>query len=688
MKPKHLLLLIACLLFLASRPSSAEDAITIKADTMSHSETDQIINADGNVVMVWGDMTVTARRATYNRMTGQMTVYEDVTMKKGDDTLRGEWATLDMTTGRGEVYRATASRKDSNATLTGDSIIRKEDGTLLLRNTDLTTCERPDPSWKFGAGRLDVDPEGYAVGRDILFYVMDVPVLYIPWFAFPASKERTSGLLFPKIGHSSKRGFQLDIPFYWVISPSQEATIDLDVLSERGVGVGVDYSYLRSRDSWGEIAGYQIYDLKEDRWRGQVTQKHTEVFSPDLNLRTSVNLSSDRNFHKDFGEKTGEYNSRASESVVNLLKTWQQYALTGTLRYGVDYYADNNDDTLQTLPEIGLSAVRQEFFATPFYFDLDSSASNFYRENGPSGQRLHVFPRLSMVSGLSGYLNVSAYAGLHMRAYNTYDIPAGSDTGDSSGNLIPETGLTVSAPFSRLFDIDGEQLTRLRHELIPEVSYRYAPRRDQSRLPMYDYDDRLIHQNVVYYGVTSLLSGKFKRGETTEYRALSRVRLMQGYSFEGTRRDLLTMADDSHDTSDIILESETWLHPNLKLLFDARYNLHDDRLASANPGVEFDDRHGSSASVSYRMTRNSTTAANRVEYLEAHLGTRRFTPWIFDYSTRYSFDRSAFLESVYAVEYRYQCWSVNFAYRDRKGNPSFTFNFNLAGLAESGLKGK
>jgi len=56
------------------------------------------------------------------------------------------------------------------------------------------------------------------------------------------------------------------------------------------------------------------------------------------------------------------------------------------------------------------------------------------------------------------------------------------------------------------------------------------------------------------------------------------------------------------------------------------------------------------------------------------------------YTTRYSFDRGNILETVYTVEYRHQCWSIAAAIRDRAGNVSFSFSFNLAGLTTSSTK--
>ena len=688
MKLKYLLISLACMLFLTTRSSFAAEEITIKADRMSHSQANSVVNANGNVIMESGGMTLTAQRATYNRMTGILEAHGNVVISKGEEKLNGEWATLDMTSGQGKLHKGSAAIQKSGVTLTGNTIVRNSDTTLTLDETELTTCELPNPSWKFFAKQLDVDPTGYAIGKSIVFYIKETPVLYIPWFAFPASQEKRSGLLFPKIGESSKRGIQLDVPFYWVISPSQDAVVDLDIQTKRGVGLGVDYRYIRERGSEGNLTGYLIFDNMTDSWRGQVYQTHKETFSPDLNLRSSINLTTDRLFLSDYGEKSGDYNRQSNITLVNALKTWQNYALTATLRYNEDYYATNNNNTLQTMPEIGLAAVRQQLFSTPLYFDLDATASNFYRDKGPIGQRVLAFPRLTLVSGLPGYLNATFYAGTKLRGYSTENIPNGSGISGTDGNLIPEIGATLSSSFSRIYNINGETIKKLRHELIPEISYRYASDRDQADLPFYDHDDRLVHQNVVYYGVTSYLGGKFQHGESTEYRDISRIKLMQGYSINGTRRDELTLADDSHQMSDAILETETWLHPLVKLVFDARYDFHDNRISNAAPGMEFDDKHGNIASATYRMSHNATVETNNVEYLEAHLSTKYFKPWTLGYTTRYSFDKGNNLESVYSVEYRHQCWSIKLAAHDRSGNTSFSFNFTLAGLTDGGMSRK
>jgi LPS-assembly protein len=670
--------------------SSGDDDLRIKADSMDHNQTDDIITARGNVVLLWQGATLTSDIATYDRTKKTLLATGNVVIIKGEDTIKGDTVTLDLDSVRGDLAKGRIFLKQNNIHITSDKVTRTGENDYSASQGIYTTCDAETPSWKIGASDLDMTVEEYGTAKNVFFYIKDMPVFYFPYVVFPVKRERQSGFLFPRFGWSNKKGAESDIFYYWAISPSQEATIDLDIQTKRGVGAGLDYRYLRKQGSTGNLGGYLIYDQNTENPRGVIAQSHREIFSPQMNLRTSINMTTDRLFLSDYGEKSGDYNRQSNDSTVNFLKTWQNYALTANLRYTQDYYAASNNGTLQTLPEIGLAAVRQEILTTPIYFDLDSSASNFYRENGVRGQRLYGFPRLTLVSGIPGYLNISAYAGTHLRAYDSDNIAYGSSVNEQDGSLLPEAGLRISTSFSKVYDIGGETLKKLRHEIMPELVYKLTPQQDQSRLPQYNYLDRITHQNILYYSLTSFLGGKFRNGETSEYRDLMRLKISQGYSIDGGRQDLLTMVDTQRPWSDVILESDTWLHPQARLLLDARYNVYGNYISSAAPGVQFDDKRGTTAGVSYRM------AHHEVEYLEGRLATKIFKPWIFSYATRYSFDRQNFIESVYSTEYRHQCWSILVSFFDRRvtsPGQSVTVSFNLMGAfgfgsAPSGLAGK
>jgi len=652
-----------------------DENIHIKADAMDHGQSDGLFSARGNVVVTWQGLTLVADRAVYDSNYHILLASGNITVSKGNDVLKGQSLTLNLESGRAEMDQATLTIPESNLSFTGEKIIRESESEFQVSSTELTTCDLPDPSWKFGADKLNVNVLGYATGRNIVFYIKDVPVMYLPWIAFPVVREKKTGLLFPKMGYSNARGAQLDIPAYWVISPSQDLLFDLDLLSKRGVGTGLDYRYIRTRGSEGHLGGYQIYDVLKDRWRWQVGQSHKEIFSQDANLRMDVNLTGDRSFLEDFGEKSGDYNRQSTDTTINVLKAWQHYALTSYLHYSEDLYATDNRATVQTLPAVELAGVRQSIFKTPLYFDIDAGIANLYREAAPSGQRLQLFPRVTYLTSLNGYLQASVFAGAHVRGYTTDRRSEGGGVKSSDGDLVPEVGVRVSTSLSRGFDVQSTNLKKVRHEIVPEISYGYIPERSQQRLPFYDYADRLLWKNTLGFSVTNVITGKFAYGETSEYREISRIRLMLDYNIEGQRRDLLTLADNQHYWSDLVLESDTWLNRNMRLTFDSRYNFRDNRLTAAAVGLEVDDRQGNSIGAGYQMARG------QVEYLEGRLATRYLKPFYLSYLARYSFDRSDFLESVYSVEYRHKCWSVTSAIHQRPGNYSYTFNFNLAGLS-------
>lgn len=655
---------------------STDAGVSIKANSLGHNLSDDIITASGDVFIVWEGMTLMAIKADYNRKTHVISATGNVVLIKDGDIVRGSRLTFDTNSGRGELENSTIFIRKGSIRLAGDKILKTGENEYSAENGSYTTCDAENPSWKIGASSLNLVADEYGTGKHAVFYIKSVPVFYFPYIIFPGKRERQTGFLFPQFGWSKTKGVEADLFYYWAISPSQDATVDLDIQSKRGVGAGLDYRYLRSGNSSGNLGGYLIHDQNTRSFRGVLSQSHREIFSPEMNLRSSINMTTDRSFLSDYGEKSGDYNRQSSDSTVNFHKTWQNVALTSSARFTQDYYAATNRNTLQTLPEIGLATVRQQLFSAPVYFDLDSRATNYYREEGTRGQRAYAFPRLTLVSGLPGYLHASLYAGAHMRAYNTDNIPAASPVRGNNGSLLPEAGARVSTSISRVYDTDGGTLKKLRHEIKPELSYTYAMNQDQSRFPQYDYFDRIPYQNIIYYSLTSLLGGKFRSGDTTEYRDLMRLRIMQGYSISGTRRDLLTLVDTDRPLTDLMLESETWIHPQARLTFDARYSVYDSTLTSATPGIEFDDKRGSSAGISYHM------AKNEVEYLEARMSTKILRPWTFSYSTRYSFDKRDFLESVYSAEYRHQCWSIMAAYRDRpdsNASRSFTVNFSLMG---------
>jgi len=677
-------ILLVCLLiptFLFAAEQIGAPGMVIHSDVMTQDSASDLIKANGKVEMAWQDMTMTADEATYNRTSQILTAKGNVYLIKGGDILWGDHLVMDTETGRAEMENGRIFMTQGNFRADGKPIARLGDDDYALRNGGLTTCDAAVPSWKFGSTELDVTVEKYATGKHVIFYVKDIPIFYFPYIILPVKRERQSGFLFPKFGTSTKRGEFIDTPFYWAISPSQEATINLDVQTKRGVGLGLDYRYKLSRTSEGSLGGYLIYDNNESKVRGQLVQFHKEQFSDSFSLIASLNLTTDRTFLADYGEKSGEYNRQYYDSRVVLTKFWDQWLASAQTIYTQDYYVATNTSTLQRAPELSLYGVREQVPYIPnLYFDMDLLATNYYREKGMQGQRVTVEPRLtSSHTLLDGRLNFSIFGGAQLRGYNTTD----SGPGISNNEIvaIPKAGAQISSSFSKIYDTSFLDLQRLRHELVPAVSYLYVGKEDQSSAPVFDQLDRVDAQETLTFSLASHLGGRIAKKEgIAEYRNLMTLRLLQSYSFSGNRPEQLTLVNDTRRVGNLVLESETWINASIRLLADARYSHYDHRISSTASGVEYNDQRGNTARVSYRMV------DKQLDYLEGGATIALTNPVYLNYTTRYSFDKHDFLESYYTVEYRHQCWSVIAGYRDRPNDKSWTINFNLAGLFSIGTR--
>lgn len=683
----------------AADPPVTDGNIHINADQMSQDQATEVFSADGHVVARWQGQTLVADRVRYEAKTHMLYANGAVVLTKSDAVLKGESLVMNIDTGRAEIVPALLKapmsgmtggegKPDAGVTITAEKLTRINANEYSGSATEMTSCDLPDPFWKLRASTLNVTLDGYASGPNVIFYVKNVPVFYLPWMAFPILNGKTSGLLRPRYEKSDKKGVMLDVPLYLVISPSQDLLLDLYLMSIRGIGTGVNYRYIRKRGSEGTVNTYEVFDKVENRWRWSLAQEHKEIFSPDANLRMAVNLTSDSTFLSDYGEKQGTYNRQSNDTIINTLNIWHNYAVTSYLRYSDNLYTNDNSATVQSLPTLGASAVRQGLFSTPLYVDVDSSIENLYRETAPSGQRLIMFPRITMYPYKSAALQTELYGGLHLRGYTTGNRDSSRNPA-STGDLLPEAGARVSSSLTRVYDAGGSTLQKIRHEIIPELRYTVVPERNQLRLPYYDYFDRMITQNAGALSITNLISGKFVSGDSTEYRDISRIKLGVDYLFSGERRDLLTLVESQRPWSDLIVESETWLTKAVRVTVDTRYNFYENHLSTAQAGVEVYDLQGSSLGSSYQFARATpaslsggtlTPAQNGVEYIEGRFSTTLVKPLKLSYSIRYSLENHEFLESISAAEYHHKCWGLNLSVNQRPGNNSYSINFTLAGL--------
>src|SRR5438093_2828101 len=234
---------------------TAGGEVTIVADRFEQAGPDNLLVATGNVEVTRGSARLLADRVEINRATGDATAVGRVIFYDGDDRLTGQRIDYNIKTGTGVVYKGEAHAAPYYRIM-GERLERVGDSVYRVRRGVFTTCEDDTPTWSFHLGSGTADLEDFVYGTNVSFWVKSVPVIpFFPFFAAAIRRERQTGFLAPQLGNSSHKGFFAEIPFFWAISDSQDATLTFVAYEKRGFGGAAEYRYVISQDQRGKLGG-------------------------------------------------------------------------------------------------------------------------------------------------------------------------------------------------------------------------------------------------------------------------------------------------------------------------------------------------------------------------------------------------------------------------------------------------
>ncbi len=670
------ILLFASLLVSSGNAHAADEPVHLTADRMSYDQTQDLLQAEGDVRAEWGGATLTARRIDYFRQQNQLAASGEVRLKRDRDWFTGDRATFAVATTKGVIEQPAVFLKQPNLHLSGSRLERSSAIDYAVTDGYFTTCDGEEPSWRINAAAIDITLEEYASARHALFYLGKVPIFYFPYLILPIKTERQSGLLIPTIGNSTKKGFSFSQPFYWVMSPSADATLTLDLQTRRGVGGGVELRYLRPQQSSGQFDGYALYDQNQGRTRGNVHLSAREELPAGITLRSDATQVTDREYFRDFTVESGDYNRLYLDSSAGL--GWQgERALLGVeARTWRNLDPDRTDEPVQRLPAVTGRLITSPIGALPLATGISSSAVRFTRKLGGQWTRAEMIPALlSTVSLLPG-VTLATGGRYQLRGYLPEQDSSGSN---SQGVGIATAEAELSALFERSFATDFPTMQTVRHLLLPKAGFRYLQERNQEQLPFYDWDDRVLGQQAVVWSLANLVQGAFLgSGGVREWRDLLELRISQELLLTGGRRDLLAPADAGDQVGDVRLELTAMPSKELSIWLDSRYNPNRSSLSSLALAAEYQDLRDNRVGLGYYSARH------QYEYLEGKLTTALFRPFLLEYRGRYSAERQGFLESFYSLEYRHQCWGIGVSYRDRPDNREVMVSFSLGSIGSLG----
>jgi hypothetical protein len=184
----------------------------------------------GNVVISLkdGDAShrISAQEILYNRTRNQVTARGNVSYVKeeGDtiETFRGDSITVNLdswtTILTGGISERALSGEETTYRFAGTVISRSEEDVTILKDAKITNATTPNSYWSLNASKLWLLPGSDFALMNAVLKVGEIPVLYIPFFYYPADEV----IFHPVLGYRSREGNFIQTTTYLMGRPKAE----------------------------------------------------------------------------------------------------------------------------------------------------------------------------------------------------------------------------------------------------------------------------------------------------------------------------------------------------------------------------------------------------------------------------------------------------------------------------------
>ena len=712
-------LVVACfavgmLLFSYIKASAEEvkderDPVKIEADSMDYDYNADKYHAQGKVVIIYSDILLQADEVLLDNKNNVATARGNVLLKMGEDYLKGDKIVFNIEEKTGIAYEGQVFYARNHFYIRGSKIEKTGENTYFIEQPRATTCDDDRPDWEIAGSSMDVTVEGYGLVKNARFQAKGLPVLYAPFVLFPAKTKRQSGFLLPYLAYSQKKdGLDIEIPFFWAISPQMDATFYQRYIEKRGYKQGAEFRYYLGDHFFGTWYGDFIADGKDVAesfdpatsrdWKGTHNRwsyyiNHQTTFSPDFYFRTDLRQVSDKWYFKDFAAHNyyldnygkneedpfkkvpfhGNESMRYLESTARVYKGWSNYNVMGIFNYTDNFAAANNDATLQKYPEIILTGIKQPLLATPVYYELTGAYDYLYRAAGQKGHLFDFNPSVSLPIDVGGFMKVTPQFAIRETAWIRDDDEVIVGDEKRSGNRLTYTAsVTASSQISRIFAVSMFNWEKVRHEIRPEISYAYTPDVDQGEIP--DYLLPVEEQNAAIWALTNILTARVREKDAVSYLEFLRLKLYQTYDINEANREKDALSAPRRPFSDIGIELD--FNPHKYVSFRARnkYNTYSG-WKQMNYDLRLRDWRGDMLSLGYRYT------VDEIEEINLNIKAVITGNIAATYELRRDERNSRTVESTVGLMYYSQCWGLGVDFSETDGDTRVMLKLSLFGLS-------
>jgi LPS-assembly protein len=340
------------------------------------------------------------------------------------------------------------------------------------------------------------------------------------------------------------------------------------------------------------------------------------------------------------------------------------------------------------LPQLTVTAARPDL-PQGLAFNFAGEYVRFHHPDAVRANRTVFYPQLSLPLQTSAF-SLTPKLGLHMTRYQLERQAAGVP--DQITRQLPILSVDSSVVFERDTAWFGKTLTQT---LEPRLYYLYAPKRDQSQIPV--FDSALVDFNFAQIFGENRYGGSDRVGDANQLTAAVVSRLldpttgaelmrgMLGQRFYFTTQHVTLPGEVARDDrkTDLLAAFSGYVMPRTHLDAGWQYNPSRSRTERLNVGGRYQPEVGKVLNAGYRYTRDQLGQVD----LSAQwpLGGGWHGVGRYNYSTK----ERRVVESVAGLEYDGGCWAARvvvqrLAVQLDKASSALFFQLELNGLSRIG----
>jgi len=370
--------------------------VEILAKTLDKDGT--IVHAKDDVVLYSDKYIITSDEAYYDYNTSDLELIGNITIMEGASfSTRSGYAKLNMKNDSGDLTPMFAYTGESKMWLKCDNA-EFDARYYITKKSILSSCDVQNPDWKIGFTTGEYDrQEQFLHTYNTLFYIADIPMFYLPYFAFPTDTTRRTGLLRPEISFGSDEGFYYMQPIYFAPQVNWDFQLNPQIRTNRGAGLHGTLRFADSPYSTGEISLGQFKeksdyvienDLKNDKHYGySIKYDRSRLFSGYFGNNVEDGLWVDFNYLNDIDYLNTVDNSEKSYDA--LVQSTLNYYMKRDLdyfgvyaKYYIDTAKDSNDGTTQEVPSFHYHRFSNNILADNVFYSIDYQATNYTSKDG------------------------------------------------------------------------------------------------------------------------------------------------------------------------------------------------------------------------------------------------------------------------------------------------------------------